>query len=289
MNARTIDQALLAVLLGTLACAGARAQAPATEQQASAYIYGAFRTDAASDTLSKDVKLGPELERHLALPQGADSRAVYEALVAIIDPEKLVVRKASAEEVQRYAARGVDLQQPVFTLESAGMTLLVQYDLRANTVTYIGQLSGPEEPIAAWKGAPPAEAPPPTPAFAPEVKPSAAATAAAAAAPASASWFPGLTPYRIEIQQGNFISQEMVSQLKSGMNKDQVRQVMGTPLLTDIFHAERWDYVFTRVAPDGRRESRKLVLFFQDGKLARVEGEAALPLPALAPSSAAGR
>jgi outer membrane protein assembly factor BamE len=92
---------------------------------------------------------------------------------------------------------------------------------------------------------------------------------------------PGITPYKIEIQQGNYISQEMVSQLKSGMSKDQVRFILGTPLLTDIFHAERWDYVYWREASSGKRESRKLALFFEEGRLARIDGDVA--------SSAAGR
>jgi len=92
---------------------------------------------------------------------------------------------------------------------------------------------------------------------------------------------PGVTPYRIDIQQGNYVSQEMVSQLKPGMSKDQVRFILGTPLLTDIFHAERWDYVYWREAPNGRRESRRLALFFEGGKLARVDGDVA--------TSAAGR
>ena len=84
---------------------------------------------------------------------------------------------------------------------------------------------------------------------------------------------PGVTPQRIEIQQGNFVTQEMVSQLKAGMSKEQVRFALGTPLLTDIFHAERWDYVFWREAPDGKREERKLAVFFKDEKLVRVEGD----------------
>ena len=92
-------------------------------------------------------------------------------------------------------------------------------------------------------------------------------------------------PYKIEVQQGNFVSQDMVDQLKEGMSKDQVRQIMGTPLLTDIFHAERWDYFYSRVGADGKEEKRKLAVFFEDGKLARVTGEAA---PAR-PTSAAGR
>jgi outer membrane protein assembly factor BamE len=94
----------------------------------------------------------------------------------------------------------------------------------------------------------------------------------------------GIAPYKIEIQQGNFLSQEMVSQLKEGMSKDQVRQIMGTPLLIDIFHAERWDYIYSRLTTEGKREKRRLAIFFEDGKLARFDGDAAP-----APTSAAGR
>jgi outer membrane protein assembly factor BamE len=86
---------------------------------------------------------------------------------------------------------------------------------------------------------------------------------------------PGVTPYKPEIQQGNFVSQEMVSQLKPGMSKEQVRFVMGTPLLTDIFHADRWDYVYWRESPSGKREQRRLAVYFEDGRLARVDGDVA--------------
>ena len=85
---------------------------------------------------------------------------------------------------------------------------------------------------------------------------------------------PEITPYRIEIQQGNFVSQEMVSQLKLGMSKDQVRFVLGTPLITDSFHADRWDYVFRRQRANSRElEQRKLTLLFEDGKLKRIGGD----------------
>ena len=84
---------------------------------------------------------------------------------------------------------------------------------------------------------------------------------------------PGVTPYRIDIQQGNFVSQEMVAQLKPGMSKEQVRLVLGTPLLTDIFHADRWDYVYWREKPGEKREQKKLTVFFEDGKLMRLDGE----------------
>jgi outer membrane protein assembly factor BamE len=108
-----------------------------------------------------------------------------------------------------------------------------------------------------------------------------AAAAAAAAGCSSVPRIPGVTPYKMEIQQGNYISQDMVAQLKPGMSKDQVRFVLGTPLLTDIFHADRWDYVYWREAQSGARESRRLALHFEGGKLARIDGDVA--------SSAAGR
>jgi outer membrane protein assembly factor BamE len=90
-------------------------------------------------------------------------------------------------------------------------------------------------------------------------------------------------PYRIEIQQGNYVSQEMVSQLRLGMSKEQVRFVLGTPLVADIFHANRWDYVYYRELPYGKREQRKLSVHFEDGKLARLGGDIVPADPAAAP------
>jgi outer membrane protein assembly factor BamE len=95
---------------------------------------------------------------------------------------------------------------------------------------------------------------------------------------------PGITPYRMEIQQGNFLSQEAITKLKPGMTREEVKLILGTPLLTDIFHGDRWDYVFSRETPDGRSESRRIAVFFADGKLTRVDGGGAPP-----PSPAAGR
>jgi outer membrane protein assembly factor BamE len=84
---------------------------------------------------------------------------------------------------------------------------------------------------------------------------------------------PGITPYRMEIQQGNFVSQDMVSQLKPGMTKEQVRFILGTPLVTDIFHPDRWDYVYWRETSAGQREQRKLTVLFDKGQLARLDGD----------------
>jgi len=92
----------------------------------------------------------------------------------------------------------------------------------------------------------------------------------------------GIKPYRIEIQQGNFISQEMVSKLKLGMSKDQVRFVLGTPLITDSFHADRWDYVFRRQRVNSTAlEHRKIAVFFENDKLIRIEGDVVPAVEAL--------
>ncbi len=83
-----------------------------------------------------------------------------------------------------------------------------------------------------------------------------------------------LKPYRMEIQQGNFVDQEAVSKLKPGMSKEQVRFILGTPLLTDIFHADRWDYVYRRQKVNSNvLEHRKIAVYFEDGKLKRIEGD----------------
>jgi outer membrane protein assembly factor BamE len=90
-----------------------------------------------------------------------------------------------------------------------------------------------------------------------------------------------VSPYRMEIQQGNFISQDTVSQLKLGMTKEQVRFVLGTPLITDSFHADRWDYVFRRQKSNSSElEHHKLAVFFEDGKLVRVDSDVVPAAPA---------
>lgn len=122
-------------------------------------------------------------------------------------------------------------------------------------------------------GPAPATAIAPTPAATPDVAP---ATAAAATAGVQTIQerrrFGFLTPYRTDIQQGNFISSEMVAQLKPGMTPDQVRFVLGTPLLTDMFHQNRWDYVFALKRSNGEVTRSQLTLFFRDGRLDRWDG-----------------
>lgn len=95
---------------------------------------------------------------------------------------------------------------------------------------------------------------------------------------------PGLPPYRIDIQQGNHVSQEMVSQLKRGMTREQVRFVLGTPLVTDVFNADRWDYIYYFDPAGKPRQQRRLAVFFdKEGKLVRVDGDV---MPASEPAAA---
>ena len=88
------------------------------------------------------------------------------------------------------------------------------------------------------------------------------------------SW---LTPYRTDIGQGNFISQPMVERLRKGMSRDQVRAVLGTPLLVDPFRANRWDYVFEIRRGDGQKERRRFWVIFEQDALSSWDGD---PLPA---------
>lgn len=82
-----------------------------------------------------------------------------------------------------------------------------------------------------------------------------------------------LTPYRLDVRQGNYVTQDMVARLKPGMNREQVRFALGTPLVADMFHADRWDYVYRFQPGRGEAQSRRLVVFFEDGKLVRVGGD----------------
>ncbi len=79
--------------------------------------------------------------------------------------------------------------------------------------------------------------------------------------------------YRIDIDQGNIITQEMVDQLKPGLTRDQVKYVMGSPLVVDPFHPDRWDYVYTLRKGDGSRKREQLSVFFRDDILISLSGD----------------
>jgi len=82
-----------------------------------------------------------------------------------------------------------------------------------------------------------------------------------------------ITPYKIEIVQGNFVSKEQVAALEKGMSRIQVREVLGTPLISNLFRGDRWDYVFTIKRPGVEPQSRRLSLFFEKDILVRFEGD----------------
>jgi outer membrane protein assembly factor BamE len=81
------------------------------------------------------------------------------------------------------------------------------------------------------------------------------------------------TPYKVEVVQGNFISREQVQALQPGMSRDQVRAVLGTPLVTSLFHGDRWDYVFTMKRQGVAPQQRHLTVYFNGEAMARVEGD----------------
>lgn len=84
---------------------------------------------------------------------------------------------------------------------------------------------------------------------------------------------PGIGPYKIDIQQGNYVTQEMMARLKPGMTRSQVRFILGTPLVVDMFRTNRWDYVYVYEKGGRVTEQRKITVIFEDDKLARVEGD----------------
>ncbi len=82
-----------------------------------------------------------------------------------------------------------------------------------------------------------------------------------------------ITPYKIDIQQGNVVKQEDVSKLKQGMTKSEVKILLGTPLLADPFHADRWDYIFWSRKGHSKPEEKRFTVLFKEDKLAKVEGD----------------
>lgn len=97
--------------------------------------------------------------------------------------------------------------------------------------------------------------------------------------------FPGI--YKLEIEQGNIVTQKMVNQLQPGMTRSQVRYIMGTPMLVDTFHQNRWDYVHTLQRDGHHRTEKRLTLYFKDDKLAYFTGDF-LPAGAKKPAPATG-
>ena len=89
--------------------------------------------------------------------------------------------------------------------------------------------------------------------------------------------------YKIDVQQGNIITQEMVDKLKPSMTKSQVRFVLGTALIDDVFHKDRWDYVYRLVQQGRLVEEYKLTVFFEDDRLVRTAGDFSDSLASISP------
>ena len=84
--------------------------------------------------------------------------------------------------------------------------------------------------------------------------------------------FPGV--YKIDIQQGNVVTQDMIDQLRPGMTRRQVRFIMGNPLLVDTFHANRWDYLYSLQPGGGERQQERMsVLFNGNDQLVGLSGD----------------
>lgn len=79
--------------------------------------------------------------------------------------------------------------------------------------------------------------------------------------------------YKMTVQQGNIVTEEMVDRLEPGMTKSQVRFLLGTPMLTDLFHTDRWDYTYTIRRGHNEMETTRLTLVFENDALVRVEGD----------------
>ncbi len=82
-----------------------------------------------------------------------------------------------------------------------------------------------------------------------------------------------VTPYKIDVIQGNFVSSEQVALLRPGMTREQVKAILGTPLVASLFHADRWDYVFTLKRQGVEPQSYKYTVFFKGDQLDRFSGD----------------
>ena len=93
-----------------------------------------------------------------------------------------------------------------------------------------------------------------------------------------------LGPHRIDVQQGNALDQENVARLKPGLNRSQVRFLLGTPLVVDPFRTDRWDYVYVFYKAGKLAEQKRITLFFEGEVLARIEGDLPAAVPPVAPA-----
>lgn len=96
------------------------------------------------------------------------------------------------------------------------------------------------------------------------------------------SKLPTFTPYKVEIRQGNLITQDMRAKLKPGMTQSQVKAVLGAPLITDPYHADRWDYFYSLQEQGVVMDKQRLTLYFDKNVLARIDDATPLKSNAVA-------
>ncbi|PXW95833.1 Beta-barrel assembly machine subunit BamE [Sphaerotilus hippei] len=82
-----------------------------------------------------------------------------------------------------------------------------------------------------------------------------------------------ITPYRVEVVQGNVVTREMAAQLRAGLTREQVRGLLGSPLLADVFHGDRWDYVFTIRRQGAQPQRRVVTVFFDADRVSRFDAD----------------
>ncbi len=85
-----------------------------------------------------------------------------------------------------------------------------------------------------------------------------------------------LAPHKVDVQQGNYVDEEMISKLKLNMTREQVLFALGTPLIIDPFHPNRWDYVYMTGRAGDVDRVRAITLEFDEDRLVRVDGDVTL-------------
>ena len=98
------------------------------------------------------------------------------------------------------------------------------------------------------------------------------------------SWLSSFSPYKMEIRQGNLVTPEMRERLRVGMSRQQVSTALGSPLVADVYHANRWDYIYRYEEKGQLVEQRRLTVYFNGNFVARIEDGAALPQKEAAPA-----
>jgi outer membrane protein assembly factor BamE len=93
------------------------------------------------------------------------------------------------------------------------------------------------------------------------------------------SYAPTFTPHKIEIRQGNLITQDMRDKIRVGMSQTQIKAALGAPLINDLYHANRWDYIY-RLDQQGKTvENQRLTLYFENRLLVRIDDATPLKAP----------